>query len=59
MGRKGNILPVCLFPLDYVCIFSVAEKYLGSCLACWLCGLGRNKSQAKKKKKEIANVCCC
>lgn len=54
MGRKGNILPMCLFPLDYGCIFSVAEEYLGSCLARWFCGLGlgRNKSQPKKKKKD-------
>ena len=52
MGRKGNILPACLFPLDYGCIFSVVEKYLRSCLAKWLCGLGlgRNKSQPKKEK---------
>ena len=59
MGRKGNILPACLFPLDYGCIFSVAEKYLRSCLARCLCalGLGRNKSQPKKKR--IANAYCC
>jgi hypothetical protein len=32
-GQEGDVLPVCLFPLDYSCIFRVPEKYLGSRLA--------------------------
>lgn len=58
MGRKGKLSPMCLFPLDYGCIFSVAEKYLGSCLARWFCGPGPRKNIGKKPPKKIANACC-
>lgn len=46
MGRKGNLSPMCLFPLDYGCIFSVPEKYLGSCPARGFCGLGLGKNKS-------------
>lgn len=59
MGRKGNLSPTCLFPLDYGCIFSVAEKYLGSCPERGFCGLGLGKDNSWKHLKKIANACCC
>lgn len=58
MGRKGNILPMCLFPLDYECIFSVAEKSLGSCLVkTILWTRTRKKKNLGQKKKERERDC--